>query len=118
MTGPPARPPWLCIIAGPNGSGKSTIAPEVLRGFDPALPYVNADDIARELSPGDVAKAAVEAGRIAVRRMNALLEAGASFALETTLSGFFQIGLAQRAKARGWRVDLTFVFLRSPPIEY
>jgi predicted ABC-type ATPase len=50
------------------------------------------------LSPEDVTKAAAEAGRIAIQRMNSLLEAGASFALETTLSGHFQIGLAERAK--------------------
>ena len=105
--------PRLYIIAGPNGSGKSTFAREFLADFDPPLPFVNADDIARELSPGDVAKAAAEAGRIALRRMNALFEAGATFALETTLSGHFQIGLAERAKAQDWRVFLSFIFLRS-----
>jgi predicted ABC-type ATPase len=108
------RQPRLYIIAGPNGSGKSTFARDFLAEFDPPLPFVNADDIARQLSPADVAKAAAEAGRIALRRMNALLEAGASFALETTLSGYFQIGLAERAKQQGWEVRLTFMFLRSP----
>lgn len=108
------RPPRLYIIAGPNGSGKSTFAAELLADFDPPLPFVNADDIARELSPDDVRAAAAEAGRIALGRMTALPDARASFALETTLSGRFQISLAELAKSRGWRVFLTFIFLRSP----
>lgn len=111
-----ARRPRLYIIAGPNGSGKSTFARDFLAEFDPLLPFVNADDIARQLSPNDVAKAATEAGRIALRRINALVDAGASFALETTLSGHFQITLAERAKALGWDVYLTFIFLRSPSL--
>lgn len=48
--------------------------------------------------------------------MNVLLEAGASFALEPTLSGHFQIGLAERARQQGWSVVLTFIFLRSPTL--
>jgi predicted ABC-type ATPase len=108
--------PRLYGIAGPNGSGKSTFAADLLAEFDPPLPFVNVDDIAREPSPRDVGAAAAEAGRIALRRMTALLEAGASFALETTLSGRFQIGLAEPAKERGWRVFLTFIFLRSPQL--
>jgi predicted ABC-type ATPase len=87
-----------------------------LADFDPPLPFVNADDIARELSPHDVSKAAAEAGRIAIRRMNSLIEAGASFALETTLSGHFQIGIAKRASLQGWSVVLSFIFLRSPAL--
>ena len=106
--------PRRYIIASPNGSGKSTFARDFLADFHPPLPFVNADDIARQLSPDDVAKAAAEAGRIALRCMNALLEAGASFALETTLSGHFQINLAERARLQGWRVLLTIIFLRSP----
>ena len=42
----------LYIIAGANGSGKSTIAKELLS--DENLVFLNADDIAKELSPNAI----------------------------------------------------------------
>ncbi|MEK6560859.1 MAG: AAA family ATPase, partial [Nitrospirota bacterium] len=37
------------IIAGPNGSGKTTFAKELIKELN--LPFVNADEIALEMSP-------------------------------------------------------------------
>ena len=56
--------PNLYIIAGCNGAGKTTasftVLPEMLNCED----FVNADEIARGLSPLKPENAAIEAGRI------------------------------------------------------
>ena len=49
------------ILGGPNGSGKTTFAREYL--LENQWPFLNADEIAAELSPGNVANAAFSAGR-------------------------------------------------------
>jgi len=58
----------LYIIAGCNGAGKTTasftILPEILNCRE----FVNADEIARGLSPFQPEKAAIEAGRIMLGR--------------------------------------------------
>ena len=74
------------IIAGPNGAGKSTIAPLILRGPLHVREFVNADDIARGLSPFNIEGAAVAAGRIMLARMRDLARQRVSFAFETTLA--------------------------------
>ena len=48
--------------------------------------FVNADEIARGLSPFQPEKVALEAGRIMLHRVDELLGRGATFALETTLA--------------------------------
>jgi hypothetical protein len=77
----------IFILGGPNGAGKTTAAqvllPEALRTRE----FVNADEIARGLSPFNVEGVAIAAGRIMIDRMRALVSAGESFALETTCSG-------------------------------
>ena len=76
----------LFIIAGCNGAGKTTasftILPEILNCKE----FVNADEIARGLSPFQPEKVAFEAGRIMLRRIDELLERGETFAFETTLA--------------------------------
>ncbi len=53
----------IFIIAGPNGAGKTTFALDLI---DAGIisHYLNADDIAREISPADPQKANVKAARI------------------------------------------------------
>lgn len=76
---------WLTIVGGPNGSGKSTITSALK--LRQGMPVIDPDAIARELQPDAPAAVAVEAGREAIRQQTALLAQGASFAVETTLSG-------------------------------
>lgn len=61
--------PQIIIIAGPNGAGKSTLAPLLLRDKLKLTEYVNADTIALGLSAFAPEKAAMEAGRVMVRRL-------------------------------------------------
>ena len=106
-----ARRPVLHLIAGPNGSGKSTFAAELLRAAN-APPFVNTDDIARALGDWRSPAIQVAAAKESLARMRSLLAERRGFVHETTLSGTTQIGLAERARREGWRVELTFVYLR------
>ena len=51
----------LYIIAGANGSGKSTLAETILEKSN--LKFLNADDIAREISPDAIDKVPITAGK-------------------------------------------------------
>lgn len=76
----------LYIIAGCNGAGKTTASFTILPQIIECREFVNADEIARGLSPFRPEGAAVEAGRIMLQRMDALMAAGETFAFETTLA--------------------------------
>lgn len=103
----------LYIIAGCNGAGKTTasftILPEVLNCQE----FVNADEIARGLSPFQPEKAAVEAGRIMLRRIDDLLTRGETFALETTLATKVYQQKIASARQQGYVVTLLYFWLRS-----
>jgi len=105
-------PPCFHLIAGPNGAGKSTYARRFLARSKPPLPFVNTDDIARELGDWRLPDVQLRAGRESLTRLRRLLAERKSFAHETTLSGFAQIELARQAKARGWTVEMVFIILR------
>jgi predicted ABC-type ATPase len=76
----------LYIIAGCNGAGKTTASFTILVDSLDCKEFVNADEIAKGLSPFQPEKVAFEAGRIMLVRINDLLERNESFSFETTLS--------------------------------
>jgi predicted ABC-type ATPase len=78
------------------------------------LEFLNADEIARGLSPFDPEARAVAAGRLMLDRIDALLAAGKSFALETTCAGHRQAKLLRLCRAAGYRVTFIFLWLPSP----
>ena len=63
---PPVKttPPTLYLFAGSNGAGKTTFARAYLRQLDPIPRFLNADEIARGLSPLDPQKLAIKAGKL------------------------------------------------------
>lgn len=77
----------IVILGGPNGAGKTTAARVLLPDFLALNEYLNADEIARGISPDDVDAAAFAAGREMILRMRSLVRDGRSFAFETTCSG-------------------------------
>ena len=87
----------IIIIAGPNGAGKTTFAQTFLPE-DECLNFVNADLIARGLSPFNPDTAAIRAGRLMLKEIEGYVERSDSFAFETTLSG-----RAYARRVRGWR---------------
>ena len=110
----PKRMPNLYILAGPNGAGKTTTAFTLLPMVLHVRNFVNADEIARGLSPFDVDAVAFEAGRIMLQRIDYLLGKGEDFALETTLATRSYVQLIRRAKQKGYAVNLFYVYLSSP----
>lgn len=103
----------LYIISGCNGAGKTTasftILPEILNCKE----FVNADEIAKGLSPFQPEKVAFEAGRIMLKRINELLSENENFAFETTLSTRSYKNKIIEAKTKGYRVTLLFFWLQS-----
>src|SRR3954467_1110866 len=93
--------PNLYIISGCNGAGKTTASYTVLPEILDCQEFVNADNIAAELSPTDPESAALEAGRIMLTRIHKLLEEGVDFALETTLSTRSYVSFVKKAQSAG-----------------
>ena len=78
--------PKLYVIAGCNGAGKTTASYTVLPEMLDCREFVNADEIAKGLSPFNPESVAIDAGRLMLQRMDDLLIAGEDFAFETTLA--------------------------------
>src|SRR5690606_32116491 len=106
--------PNLYIIAGCNGAGKTTASYTVLPEIWDCREFVNADNIAAGLSPFNPESAALEAGRIMLRRIRELLDERADFAFETTLSTKSYVSLIKDAKQRGYEISLLYFWLDSP----
>jgi len=102
----------LCILGGCNGAGKTTLARELLPRLG-LMRFLNADEIARGLSPLDPTLSAFKAGRLVLEEARALIAAKASFALESTLSGRAQVALIRNAKAHGYRILLHYIVIGS-----
>lgn len=108
-----ASPPYLIVVAGPNGAGKTTYAKKNLKSFIEAHTFLNADEIAREDNPDDVAAAALEAGRKALAHRKKLLKTHKSLCIETTLAGSSIKRFMREAKDAGYVVRLIFLFTAS-----
>src|SRR6478672_11483755 len=98
----PAQQPTIYVIAGCNGAGKTTFAREFLPKEVKCLRFLNADEIARGLSPFEPSASAVPAGRILLQQIEDCLSRCETFALESTLSGRTYIRLFQRALQLGY----------------
>lgn len=103
----------LYIIAGCNGAGKTTASFTILPEILDCKEFVNADEIAKGLSPFQPEKIAFEAGRIMLNRINELLSENENFAFETTLSTKSYKSKLLKAKANGYRITLLFFWLQT-----
>lgn len=106
--------PNLYIIAGCNGAGKTTASLTVLPEVLECEEFVNADDIARGLSPFHPEDMAIMAGKLMLERIDSLLSQKKTFAIETTLATRSYKALVRRAKSSGYTVTLLFFWLPSP----
>jgi predicted ABC-type ATPase len=104
----------IVLIGGPNGAGKTSTARELLPVFFAACEYLNADEIARNISPENVDSAAFAAGRVLIERMRWLVSRSQCFALETTCSGKSYISLLRECRKQGWRISLLYLWLNTP----
>lgn len=103
----------MYIIAGCNGAGKTTASYTVLPEILQCEEFVNADEIARGLSPFNPDNAGIQAGRLMLQRIHKLLEKRQTFAIETTLSARSYKNLIIDARKRGYSIVLLFFWLES-----
>jgi predicted ABC-type ATPase len=104
----------IVIIGGPNDANKTTAAPLLVQRCLHIREFVNADEIARGLSPLDPERPALAAGRLMLERMRELVRTRQSFAFETTCAGRAYLPILKQCKADGWRVTLVYLWLPSP----
>lgn len=102
----------LYIIAGCNGAGKTTASFTILPEILDCKEFVNADEIAKGLSPFQPEKVAFEAGRIMLHRINELLINNEVFAFETTLATKSYKSKVKIAQDKKYKVVLLFFWLQ------
>ena len=105
--------PTVYIIGGCNGAGKTTASFTVLPDLLNCYEFVNADEIAKGLSPFRPESVAIEAGRLMLHRIDELMNQRVDFAFETTLAASLHLRTITKAQALGYRVHLLFFWLES-----
>ena len=103
----------LYIIAGCNGAGKTTASFTILPEVLDCKEFINADEIAKGLSPFQPESVAIQAGRIMLARMDELLQKAKTFAFETTLATKSYKQKIEWAQANGYEVTLLFFWLNT-----
>ncbi len=103
----------LYIIAGCNGAGKTTASFTVLPEMLNCDEFINADEIARGISPFKPEKAAIEAGKLMLSKINKLIKSGKDFAVETTLATKSYIRIIDSAHKHNYEIGLLFFWLQS-----
>ncbi len=103
----------LYIISGCNGAGKTTASFNILPDLLNCKEFVNADEIARGLSPFQPEKVSIDAGRLMLKRIDELLNSNHDFAFETTLATRSFIKTIEIAKEKGYYITLIFFWLES-----
>lgn len=111
----PDHDPTLFLIGGCNGAGKTTFARRLLPMEGVEL-FLNADEIARGLSPLKPELAAVRAGRLLLENADDLIAKRKSFGLESTLSGKTYARLLREAKEAGFFISLHFLVVPSAEV--
>lgn len=105
----------VMIIAGPNGSGKTTFVSEYLRDSEVSV-YISADAIAERLvsRPEEMDSVKIQAGRLFIKGIHELIEAGTDFIVEVTLAGKGFARTIAQLKRAGYTITIVFIFLKSP----
>ena len=106
----------LYIIAGCNGAGKTTASFSILPKILDCKEFVNADEIAKGISPFQPEKVAFEAGRIMLNRIDELFKNQESFAFETTLATKSYKQRIEFAKKNNYYTSLLFFWLKTPAL--
>ena len=108
--------PRLFIISGCNGAGKTTASYTILPAMLNLHTFVNADEIADELSPLEPEREAIRASRLMMERVDQLILHGADLAVETTLATKSLAGVITSAQQQGYKAGLFYFWLKSPEL--
>ena len=104
---------YLYIISGCNGAGKTTASFTILPEILDCKEFVNADEIAKGISPFQPERVSLESGRIMLNRIKELLSDNHSFAFETTLATKSYKNTIAEAKLKGYTVILLYFWLET-----
>ena len=101
--------PELWAIVGGNGAGKTTffrtfLAPQ-------GIPFINADEIAREINPENPSASSYDAAEIAAQQREQAIEARQNFCFETVFSHPSKIDLLAQAKAANYEINLVVIYV-------
>lgn len=110
----PAKRLWL--IAGSDGVGKTRYAFRHAVAVSGSFNFIDAQHIARGLSPLEPRKAEREAARIALARARDFIAHQEVFTMETTMSGHTHLSLMREAKDAGLSPTLLYFSVRDPGI--
>ena len=95
------------LIAGVNGAGKSTLYQSLQSLQD--MPRVNTDEILREFGDWRNRCDVMTAGKIAVKKISEYFDEGITFNQETTLCGKSILNNIEKAKKRGYFIELHYI---------
>ena len=104
----------LWILVGGNGAGKSTFYRLMLKPL--GIPFINADQIAREIYPDDPEGNSYNAAKVAQQMRMEQVQAGNSFCFETVFSHPSKIDFLAHAKALGYQIILVLIHLEHSDI--
>jgi len=101
----------LWMLVGGNGAGKTTFYQQRLKPL--GIPFINADEIAKEVFPDDPESNSYLAAKLAEKMRMQLLQEGKSFCFETVFSHPSKIDFIAQAKALGYQVVLVFIHIET-----
>ena len=105
------KQPHCYVVAGPNGAGKTTFALKYLPRIVSCRDFINADEIAKGLSPLDYEAGLLRASKIFLETLNRKIEDRNDFAFETTLSGRTYLPRIVEWRKSGWIVTLFYLYI-------
>jgi predicted ABC-type ATPase len=111
---PIVNKPELIVVGGANGSGKTTFALEYAHHAQ--IPYLGADELARQIAPDNLAAAQLEAGRQFFDILERVIDQRQSIIVETTLSGRGFQNWMRLAQNSGYSITLFYLYVDSPEL--
>ena len=103
--------PDVYMIAGINGAGKTNASNILLPHYLQVIHFLNADEIAKGLSPFQPESASIEAGRLMLDQINKMINQRKNFAFETTGAGLSHLKTLKKCKDAGYNTHLIYLHL-------
>lgn len=103
----------IYLLSGCNGAGKTTVSYALLPELLDCKEFVNADFIAKGISPHNPNSVDYIAGRLMIERINYLIHSNKTFAIETTLTTLSYKNLLINARDNNYKIILLFIWLRN-----